>query len=323
MTRFLRNITLLLTLGFLFIGTSEIHESTTNSGPSENSGKINGVAFTAPPSEIAASEFDPIAESNSGWIQIIPYAFCRPGETFVKYGYPQQWWGESPEGVRKQIDFAREKNLKVLLKPHLWVLGQGWAGDFDFDEDEKWAKWEKEYEDYIIGYARIAEEKNVEMLCLGTEIRHSVRERTLFWKKLIKKVKAVYDRKLIYASNWDNYQKVKFWKDLDYIGIDAYFPLSDKKTPTVQELCEKWKIVVPGIKGLSNSTGKEVVFTEYGYMSVDKAAWRNWELESGKDGLNPNPKAQANAYEALFQTFWSEYIRPILLMGQSFTTFQR
>jgi hypothetical protein len=28
---------------------------------------------------------------------------------------------------------------------------------------------------------------------------------------------------------------VPFWNELDYIGIDAYFPLSDAVTPTVAE----------------------------------------------------------------------------------------
>ena len=33
-----------------------------------------------------------------------------------------------------------------------------------------------------------------------------------------------------------NLNVVTFWDELDFIGIDAYFPLSDKKSPTIEDL---------------------------------------------------------------------------------------
>jgi hypothetical protein len=47
-------------------------------------------------------------------------------------------------------------------------------------------------------------------------------------------IRKIYTGKLTYAANWDDFDKVPFWKELDYIGIDAYFPLSDAATT-------KWK----------------------------------------------------------------------------------
>ena len=58
---------------------------------------------------------------------------------------------------------------------------------------------------------------------------------------MILKIKEVYKGKLTYAANWDEFKRVPFWKALDYIGVDAYFPLSDKKTPTVAEFEKGWK----------------------------------------------------------------------------------
>jgi len=35
---------------------------------------------------------------------------------------------------------------------------------------------------------------------------------------------------------------------------------------------------------------------------VDSCGWRNWELEKGINNRNINEKAQANCYEALFES---------------------
>ena len=104
---------------------------------------IRGVNLEMPPNEISADELDPIAALNVEWIAVIPYAFSRPGETFVNWEYNQQWWGESVEGSIATIRMAHAKSMQVMLKPHVWVGGgQGWLGDFDFDSDEQWELWE-------------------------------------------------------------------------------------------------------------------------------------------------------------------------------------
>ena len=48
-----------------------------------------------------------------------------------------------------------------------------------------------------------------------------------YWIELIQKVRAVYQGQLTYAANYDNYQEVDFWEHLDFIGINAYFPLRE------------------------------------------------------------------------------------------------
>jgi hypothetical protein len=65
-------------------------------------------------------------------------------------------------------------------------------------------------------------------------IRERSSQRPEYWSQLIKKIKKIYSGN--YAANWDDFDKVPFWNELDYIGIDAYFPLSDATTPSVLEL---------------------------------------------------------------------------------------
>ena len=270
----------------------------------ESVSKINGVSFVAPPRPIVNDQMIPIQQVNAEWAAIIPYAFSRPGLPEVTFNYPQQWWGERLDGAAKTITYSQNLGLKVMLKPHVWVMQQGWAGDYDLEGEEKWARWEKGYAKYIMTYARLADSMNVEMLCIGTEFRKAVVKRKAFWEKLIKDVRTVYDGKVTYAANWDNFHKVEFWDDLDFIGIDGYFPLSTSKTPSVNMLVNKWDSVIQVLERYHVKYKKPILFTEYGYQSIDYTTDGHWKYQ--QDTLAVNLQGQANAYEAFFQALWSK-----------------
>jgi hypothetical protein len=91
------------------------------------------------------------------------------------------------------------------------------------------------------------------------------------WSQLIKKIKKSTS-KLTYAANWDDFDKVPFWNELDYIGIDAYFPLSNATTPSVLELNDAWQQHIKKIEKLQTKTNKKILFTEFGYRNSDQAA---------------------------------------------------
>ena len=46
---------------------------------------------------------------------------------------------------------------------------------------------------------------------------------------------------------------------------------------------------------------KPILFTEYGYLSVDGSGGKTWELESKLKSLDYNPQAQANCLNALLE----------------------
>ena len=60
------------------------------------------------------------------------------------------------------------------------------------------------------------------------------------------------------------------------------------------------------LKKFSNHHNKPILFTEYGYLSVDGCAYKTWELEKKRRELPANEKAQSNALEALYSSFWDE-----------------
>ena len=119
--------------------------------------------------------------------------------------------------------------------------GARWRGDFKAKNTADWNTWERSYEKYILQLAHLAEANEVALFCIGTELRESAKQRPHFWKQLIKKVRNVYAGQLTYSANWDEYQDITFWKDLDYIGIDAYFPISAAGTPEVEETVANWQ----------------------------------------------------------------------------------
>jgi hypothetical protein len=115
--------------------------------------------------------------------------------------------------------------------------------------------------------------------------------------------RSVFKGKLTYAANWDEYTRTVFWENLDYIGIDAYFPISEAHTPDIGELRAGWKKYKDQMKAISQATNKPVLFTEYGYRSMDFSAKTPW---MDRQDVNVNLMAQVNATTAILEEFWEE-----------------
>jgi len=263
--------------------------------------KIHGFNLVAPRNQFPIDSLKSVKETGAEWIAVVPYAFCDTQTGNIHFGNGKQWWGETPEGIETTIQMAHEIGLKVMIKPHLWVRGQGWAGDLTFNSDDEWKHWEDQYNEYLQTFTNIAEKYNVEMLCIGTEIRQSTKNRTAYWMKLIEETRNNYNGKITYAANWDEYTSITFWNKLDYIGVDAYFPIHTAKIPSVQELKLGWSEAQEELLKVSAQYNKEILFTEYGYESIDYTAIGHWNVD--KDTLEINFESQSNAYQALYESF--------------------
>lgn len=266
--------------------------------------KINGLCTVAPKFEVLDEHFDHIIQINANWIAVVPYAFCDPAKPKVVYNHPHQWAGEKPEGIINTIALAKKRGLKVMIKPHLWVKGQGWAGQLSFDNKTDLNLWQESYLEYLLVYANIADSLNVELISIGTELKELIVENEDYWIDLSCAIRNVYDGKLTYSSNWDNYQKVKIWDQMDFIGIDSYFPINDELTPTATDVENSFKNVKSDLKDFSKKTMKPVLFTEYGFRSIDHCANGHYIGDYEKGSVNL--VCQQNAYQGLFNAFWNE-----------------
>ena len=119
-----------------------------------------------------------------------------------------------------------------MVKPQIWISNGAFTGNMSMPTKEDWEKFESSYEEFILLFAQMAEETQSDIFCIGTELKTFINERPEFWVNLIRKVKKVYHGNLTYAANWDEYAKTPFWSQLDYIGVNAYFPLCEKENPS-------------------------------------------------------------------------------------------
>lgn len=269
--------------------------------------KLKGVCFVAPPQKIDAEEFEPVKKINAEWVALTPYGFTRDGSPNFKYNKSSDghWWGESPLGTAECINLAHQKGLKVMLKPHAWIQSSqsSYTGDMDFKTEAEWQVFEKTFGDYLLDFAKVADSTHVEIYCIATEFENFVAKRPQFWHKIIQDIKKVYHGKLTYAENWDCYDKVPFWNELDFVGIDGYFPLSEEKSPNAEILRKAWKKHKEEIEKYSRVVQKPILFTEMGYQSTDFTTDKPWESHSKHPD---NDALQAVAYRAFFEEIWQE-----------------
>ncbi|MEP6846967.1 MAG: hypothetical protein ABI861_13230 [Panacibacter sp.] len=260
---------------------------------------IKGVGLVATTHEIDSNEFINIRNINANAIAIMPYGFCSTEKPSVVYNSTRQWWGETDAGVQACIKLAKQNDLLVMIKPHLWIQNGIYSGKFELPGTEGWDLWESSYLDYILHFARIGDSLHADLFCIGTELGLSIKQRPLFWNRLIDSVKKIYHGRITYAANWDDYDKVSFWKQLDFIGIDAYFPLVNNATPSKEDIVEAWNNYLPNLEKISEENNRTVLFTEYGYRNVDACTAEPWK----EDGVDVNDVAQANAYEGFYRSF--------------------
>ncbi len=299
-------IWILLLTSFFTESCDKTEEATPSSPVVLKVNPINGVSFEAINEVIESEDITHIAKVNANWTALIPFGFMQNLEaTTIFYDTEpgKVWWGETEEGIRETAKLFKQKDIKVLLKPQIWIP-KSFTGDVTYDSEEKWQTFETNYENFILTYAEIAERYQLDMFAIGTEMKKFSVERPLFWKQLIPKIREVYSGKLTYAANWDEFEQVSFYEDLDYIGVNAYFPLSEEKTPSLEALKLAWEPIKIRLKSKSETIQKPVLFTEFGYRNIDFNTKEPWDSSHKNQIVNHD--AQINALQAVFETFWEE-----------------
>lgn len=266
--------------------------------------KINGLSFVASNREITNDAIEKVAQMNANWVTLMPFGFMKTiSDNSVKFNSVFQWRNERKEGVEQSIAMFRKSKIKVMLKPQIWIGRGDFTGYIKMTNEADWQLYEKSYSEFILFYAKIAQENHCELYCIGTELNDFVAARPKFWLKLIKDVRKVYKGKITYAENWDRFETLTFVDQLDYIGINAYFPLAISKTPAIAEIQTAWQPIKARLKNFSHKHKKKIIFTEFGYQSKDFATLEPWDYNKTRV---VNLQSQSNAVTAVFNEFWNE-----------------
>ena len=105
------------------------------------------------------------------------------------------------------------------------------------------------------------------------------------WQQVIQVARKDYSGQLTYAANFDNYHEVGFWEELDFIGINAYFPLRrinrdlPQRTVYRKLFRDSWKAVFEEISAFQekeNLVNKPLMFTELGYTRYHNSTIECW-----------------------------------------------
>ena len=256
-------------------------------------------------------DIEQLKTNNFEWITLAPFInqdnYNEPSLRLVS--------DDSYNNMLKHYKAIKEEcdkyGIKIMLKPHIWLQSrekEKWRSDIKMESEEDWNTWFENYNETILKYAELAEKLQLEQFCIGTELEATVYEKPDQWKTLIKRVKATYKGKLTYAANWDNeYKEVPFWDELDYIGVQAYFPISTKDDPTLLELENYWRKHAEEIVLISSKYNKPILFTELGYKSIQGTSKKPWEWNGLKNMVSKiSKREQLLCYQAFFNTIWEE-----------------
>jgi hypothetical protein len=224
-------------------------------------------------------------------VALVPYGGMQLGSPEVR-GFGEYSW-ESDEGLRELSRLGHAIGMKVLLKPGIWIRGH-FGGDIDFATEADREKWFENYGSFIEHYARLAAEIHADLFCVGGEfIRMSRYDEE--WRRLIANVRSNYPGPVTYAANFgEEFQNLKFWDALDYIGLQEYYPLPNDLSTTA---------LVKKVEVVQERFNKPVIFTEVGFPSVAGGNRRPWA--DGKRG-EADLELQARCYQALFQAFYDK-----------------
>ncbi len=265
--------------------------------------------------DMSEKQIKQLLKNNIEWITIVPYAGQKDYNSNSlgrRGGKGYSGWSRRDSSFMKCIILLKEKGFHVMMKPHIWMhqsTNGKWRSDIGHTNEEDWKKWSQSYSEFILHYAKLSELLNVKIFCVGTELHKTVKNRPEFWSQLIDDVRNIYSGKITYAANWNKeVNDVSFWQKLDFIGIQAYYPLTNKVEPSVKDLQRGWKDHLNQIEQIHKKYNSPILFTEIGYKSTSDAAIEPWQWADGLSGLykKVSNRTQANCYEAFFRTFWKK-----------------
>ncbi len=297
-------------------------------------------------SQAARDSMTTLAELGCDWVCI---SFATSMRSFDN---PQFYWSErnprmvSDQDILAAIKLARAQDLKVILKPvvncrdgvwRAWIRFfrplthaeklKGIEGEYDpwgespgmrkgFVRDEnKWSQWWDNYSSFLSHYAKIAEDEQVELFCIGCEMS-STEDQEQQWREIVQEVESIYQGPLIYNANHGREAVIGWWDAVDLVGISAYYPVPAPSGQTIEdatqqdtkktEIVETLRKVNKELTTLHHKFKKPILFIESGVTSVRGASRYPWSYPESHPENPVSQVEQANYYVAMLEVFWNE-----------------
>jgi len=246
-----------------------------------------------------------LTATGAEWLALIVTGYQETiTSTVITYTLPRT---PTDTDLTHVITQAHSLGIRVMLKPHLDLNNDPahWRGQIGtaFTSEAEWETWFASYRDFIAHYASLAQANGAEQFCVGTELLGTT-GREADWRRVISDVRGLFSGPITYASNHGGEETgIQWWDAMDYIGVDAYYPLTDRNDPTLAELKAAWVTPMFALENLSSQHNRPIIFTEIGYRSVDGTNRHPWEWQAGG---TVDLQEQADCYRAALETFWGK-----------------
>lgn len=251
-------------------------------------------------STLAKNSLKEIRNHHVNMVSIVPYSGTRETKKPMPYRLSRGAGGENDVSVVFASKAAQELGMKTMMKPQIY-FGGSWPGDLDMRSKEDWEMFFKHYRRWISHYALLAEIHGFDMMCLGTEFVKATGKQPDAWKKLALDMRKIFSGKITYAANWgEEIENISldFAAELDFLGVDCYYPLSDKDDVDDEDLEAGFSKTMKKLGKISKKTGKSIVFTEVGFRSIPKP-WKQPHAEAPDD--QAAEEDQARCYRVVLE----------------------
>ncbi|MCW4021860.1 MAG: hypothetical protein NWF02_01700 [Candidatus Bathyarchaeota archaeon] len=246
-----------------------------------------------------------LSETNAQWISLC-FSWYQSSTTSNDIAMDPVM-SPTVESLQHAIETAHSLGLKVMLKPMVEpkerqeVLSYPvWRGEIEPSDE-----WFTSYSSFLNYFAEFAQQNNVEMFCVGCEYKTTT-VASEQWRNVVEQVRERYSGPLVYAADWTNYENIDWWDCVDYVGIDAYFPLTlFDSDPSLDDLKNVWNNHADDIEKWVSTINMPVIFPEIGYRSGDGTCmapsnyWADMEVD-----LQEQSDCYAVAFDALWNRDW-------------------
>ena len=222
-------------------------------------------------------------------IALVPYGFADSREPVIHFGHGGM---ERTEDIEALTALAHQRGMKVLLKPQLWTRG-GFPGNLEFPDPRRRAQWFAEYRKFLEYYATAAAHMHADLFSVGVELG-KLTPYDAEWRALIARARELYAGPLVYsATQGPEFETIRFWDALDYIGLNEYYPLPDNLSTAD---------LIRTVETVHNKFTRPVIFTEAGFCSYANPNRAPWD-ETPRAFA---PADQARCYDAVFKAFYAK-----------------
>ena len=190
-------------------------------------------------SNLAKQSLSRLKHLGTNAIAIVPYSYMRDDQKATPIPIVTRSGTETDEGLIVSQSHAQELGMFCLLKPQIW-LGRSWPGSIEMQSDEEWIAFFNHYKKWIMHFALLAELHEFDAFCIGVEFAKASIAKPEKWRSLIKDIKAIYSGPITYAANWgEEFENLTFWDDVDFIGLNCYYPLHSSDQTTKNQMVKE------------------------------------------------------------------------------------